>query len=150
MDVTLRPIADLSEAPGLVGELEAYLAHHGPPSSAAAEPLLRCALTDEAGLVLVALPRGGGERCGFCVTAPAREAWEAAGEPAIVALWTAPDYRHRGLARAMVADARQRLCARGYPRLRAWVEHGDDALISMGERWGFLRAREELIWEEEA
>ena len=46
------------------------------------------------------------------------------------------------MARARVAAAQEALAERGITRLGARVEHNDDARISMGERWGWIRGWE--------
>jgi ribosomal protein S18 acetylase RimI-like enzyme len=60
----------------------------------------------------------------------------------VLALHVDAGVRHRGVARALVAAAREALQARGVERLGARVEHNDDARISMGERWGWIRGWE--------
>ena len=44
-------------------------------------------------------------------------------------------------------EARRLLGQRGLRTLAARAGHNDDALISMGERWGFVRAWELLLYE---
>ena len=60
-------------------------------------------------------------------------------EPMLVLLWVEASIRHRGVARALVAELRRRLSARGLGSLAARASHTDDALTSMGERWGLVR-----------
>jgi ribosomal protein S18 acetylase RimI-like enzyme len=60
----------------------------------------------------------------------------------IVLLHVDTAWRHRGLARTLVAEASRRLRAHGITALLARTQHNDDARISMGERWGFIRTSE--------
>ena len=62
----------------------------------------------------------------------------------ILALWVDPDWRHRGLARALVGRVHDEL---GAAVIGARAAHNDDALISMGERWGFVRSFEVMFHE---
>jgi hypothetical protein len=52
-----------------------------------------------------------------------------------------------GEQRALVERCRALLASRGHKRLAARALHNDDALISMGERWGFVRAWEWMLYE---
>jgi GNAT superfamily N-acetyltransferase len=65
----------------------------------------------------------------------------------VLLLFVSPDVRHRGLARAMVDAVTRVLAARGHEKLAARAAHNDDALISMGERWGFVRQWEMMLRE---
>jgi GNAT superfamily N-acetyltransferase len=65
----------------------------------------------------------------------------------VLVLYVEPDARHRGVARALVEEATRLLAARGLRRLAARAGHNDDALISMGERWGFVRQWELMLRE---
>jgi hypothetical protein len=47
----------------------------------------------------------------------------------------------------LIQRALQILSDRGCPELAARVGHNDDALISMGERWGFTRLWEFILRE---
>ena len=60
--------------------------------------------------------------------------------PMLVMLWVDPSIRHRGVARALVGELKRRLARRGMTDLAARVGHTDDALTSMGERWGWVRS----------
>jgi hypothetical protein len=51
------------------------------------------------------------------------------------------------VARALVHETARLLAARGAGTLAARAGHNDDALISMGERWGFVRSWELLARE---
>lgn len=101
---------------------------------------------DEA-LVLVAEAGEEPRPMALCLTAPLDDPLIDAPTACIVALWVDPRLRHRGVARAMVQEARRTLAERGVVRIAARTGHTDDALISMGERWGFVRAWEFLVHE---
>ncbi|TAJ21130.1 MAG: N-acetyltransferase [Planctomycetota bacterium] len=111
-------------------------------SSTAATVLARVegALAERETLVLVA--RAGAELLGVLIALPHVEPLTGEHAPEICVLHVHPNYRHRGLARALVADAVRRFTAAGAPRVLARANHNDDARISMGERWGFIRTSE--------
>ena len=110
--------------------------------------LLRRALDSPQGLVMTAHLPGNGDRIGFCVTGPLVDPLVGDAMPMVVALYVDPNFRHRGLARKMVLGVRMELAERGHGTLAARAGHNDDALISMGERWGFVRAFEVMVREE--
>ena len=60
----------------------------------------------------------------------------------LILLYTDPSIRQRGVARSLTGELRRALAARGVTELWARAAHNDDALISMGERWGFVRSWE--------
>jgi GNAT superfamily N-acetyltransferase len=55
--------------------------------------------------------------------------------------------RHRGLGSALVKETLRALAARGHATLTGRAGQNDDALISMGERWGFVRIWDLLVRE---
>jgi len=65
----------------------------------------------------------------------------------VLILFVSPSARHGGLAGALVEAATAELAGRGIPLLAARAGHNDDALISMGERWGFVRQWELMVRE---
>lgn len=87
------------------------------------------------------------DRIGFAWTLPFEDPLGGHRLPMLVLLWVHPDWRHRGLARLIMEDARRQLEERGFPRLLARAGYNDDAVISMGERWGFTRAWEMMEFE---
>ena len=154
MDVTLRLHPTLDDALDLAADLEIYVQEclrdlrDDPPPQGCGERLLRRALGSTEGVVLSAhLPEGGG-RVGYCVTGPLVDPLAGDQLPMVLALWVEPEWRRRGLARALVSGVQQELRARGLTLLAARSGHNDDALISMGERWGFVRSWEVMIFEE--
>ncbi len=96
-------------------------------------------------LVLVA--ESAGELVGFCVTGPLADPLTGEVTPLIVLLHVDVEHRHRGVARALAEEARRTLAKRGLTKLAARAGHNDDALISMGERWGYLRHWELMLHE---
>ena len=118
--------------------------------------------SDLAGLQMRAQPRGdgwvlngskvwttGGLDCdlGLCLVGPFEDPLTAERTPMVLALYVEPAVRHRGLARALVDEARAVLAERGFHRLAARAGHNDDALVSMGERWGYVRQWELMLLE---
>ncbi len=151
MNLSLRVIDSREEALGLAERL-AHLAEEA-MAEYRAEPLPpdagrrfveRHFGADEL-LVLAAEESGTGASCGLCVTAPFEEPFTGEVHPLVVVLHVRPELRHRGIARALVAEARRVLRRRGTRSLAVRAAYNDDALISMGERWGFVRAWELMI-----
>jgi GNAT superfamily N-acetyltransferase len=98
-------------------------------------------------LLLVAEESEGGELRGLCAVAPLEDPLTGEVTPLVALLFVDRPLRHRGVARALVQEARRLLGQRGLRTLAARAGHNDDALISMGERWGFVRAWELLLHE---
>ena len=98
-------------------------------------------------LLLVAESKAGAADLGLCLVGPHSDPLSGVRTPMILILSVETNVRHRGLARALVKEARRQLKRRGFPQLAARSPHGDDPLISMGERWGFLRTWEFLAKE---
>jgi GNAT superfamily N-acetyltransferase len=86
-----------------------------------------------------------GARLGYCLVLPWADPLTDLVTPFIAALEVDRDYRHRGLARFMVNTVTAEMKRRGHHELAARVGHNDDALISMGERWGFVRSHEVMV-----
>jgi GNAT superfamily N-acetyltransferase len=107
--------------------------------------LIERAFADPRFLLLVA--REEGVLTGLCATAPFEDPLTGEALPMIVLLHVETEFRHRGLARALVFEARRLLARRGFLRLSARAAYNDDALISMGERFGFVRQWELLLHE---
>ena len=94
---------------------------------------------DPCTLVAVAGLAPGEPAIGGLLAAPMEDPLSGQREPLIVVLYVDDRYRHRGVARALVEAAVGELSRRGFARILARAGHNDDALISMGERWGFVR-----------
>lgn len=156
MEVVLKIVSALDEALGLAPEIDVYAAdtlaefRDQPPPAGTGERLLRRVLDSDEGLIATAHLDGSGERIGWCVVGPFVDPLVGDALPMVVGLWVQPDFRHRGLARMMVARIQQELAGRGRHAVTARAGHNDDALISMGERWGFIRSFEIMICEDGA
>ena len=98
-------------------------------------------------VLLVAESAVGKADLGVCVTGPFEDPLLGTRVPMILLLFVSPDVRHRGLAHAMVEQVARLLEQRGHRTLAARAGHNDDALISMGERWGFVRQWEMMLRE---
>ncbi len=88
-----------------------------------------------------------GRTLALAATAPFTDPLTADVVPMLVVLWVDPTIRHRGVARALVAELRRLLGAQGFGVLAARASTNDDALLSMGERWGLVRSWEFLSSE---
>jgi GNAT superfamily N-acetyltransferase len=98
-------------------------------------------------VLLVAESSRGKTDLGVCLTGPFEDPLIGARVPMVLLLFVSPDVRHRGLAHAMVEEVSRLLMERGHRTLAARAGHNDDALISMGERWGFVRQWEMMLRE---
>ncbi len=84
---------------------------------------------------------------GICLSGPLEDPLRGDRTPTILVLHVDEQLRRRGVARELVDELWLVLERRGLTRLAARVGHNDDALISMGERWGFVRAWEWIVRE---
>jgi len=82
---------------------------------------------------------------GMCVTVPFEDPLFADTLPFVAVLFVDSGFRHRGLAGHLVASVQATLAERGIKSLAGRAGHNDDALISMGERWGFVRQWEWMV-----
>ncbi len=98
-------------------------------------------------LMLVAESAPGEADLGLCVVGPLEDPLTGERVPMLLVLWVDPKVRRRGMARALVQEASDILRERGFDSLAARAAHNDDALISMGERWGFTRQWELMLRE---
>lgn len=151
MDIQIRPVATLDEALALTERLD-RCAEEGmaefrddPLPRAVTRRLFERHFTHSTTLLLVAESLEGVR--GLCLTAPFEDPLTGEIVPMIVVLHVEPELRHRGIAAALVKDAQKLLGGRGHASLAARAGHNDDALISMGERWGFLRHWELMLHE---
>lgn len=153
MQLELRPITQLAAAcvhgarlDKAAAEFQAQFSDEPFPAGSSERFLRR--RFDEPETALMGAFRPGGETpVGLCLVG----AWEdpLSGErlPMLLVLHVDADLRHRGIARALVEHTRLLLASRGCARLAARASHNDDARISMGERWGFVRAWEWMLYE---
>lgn len=154
MDIQLRRLRELEEAARLGPELDEYIAQatadfrdNAPPAGTGLK-LLERSLDAPEGMVLVAETTAG-ERLGYCVVGPLIDPVVGDRWPMVLALWVHPEYRHRGLGGSLIKRVIADLQAAGGYALAARAGHNDDALISMGERWGFVRHWELMVHEPE-
>jgi GNAT superfamily N-acetyltransferase len=153
MELELRQITSLQEALRLAPRIErsaaAFQAQFSDaelPREAAAR--LLATRFDAPQTVLVgAFPTAGGEPIGLCLVGPFEDPLTLARLPMVLVLEVDEKARHRGVARALIEQAQAVLSERGLRVLAARAGHNDDALISMGERWGFVRAWELMLFE---
>jgi len=150
MDARLRTISDREEARGLEDRLDAAARemteiHEGPaPSAGWAARWLDERLAADDSLLLVAETAEGLADLGLLLVGGWDDPLGIERVPMILLLSVDPRQRHRGVATGLVDSAQAILTERGHPRLAARAPHNDDARISMGERWGFVREWEVL------
>ncbi len=145
MNLKLRPLESPEEAHAFAGLLEtgmresaSALGREAPRGIA--RRFLERAFDRPETLLLVA--EGDGRELGIAATAPFEDPLSGETAPILIALYVDPSIRRRGVARALFAEAMRILAQRGGARLFARAAHNDDVLISMGERWGLVRAWE--------
>ena len=98
-------------------------------------------------VLLVAESKTGAADLGVCLVGPFVDPLLGTRLPMVLILYVDEAARHRGLGRALVEEAGRILEARGLFRLAARAGHNDDALISMGERFGFVRQWDLMLRE---
>ena len=152
MKVELTPVTSLEEALALAPRLDdcaaASLAEFSDdpfPAGATERFLRRHFDADET--VLVVARVSNGDPVGLCLVGPFEDPLTAVRVPMVLTLHVATAWRHRGVARSLVSEAQSQLVGRGQTKLAARAGHNDDALISMGERWGFVRLWELMLLE---
>jgi GNAT superfamily N-acetyltransferase len=146
MNLRLRTVATRAEAQGALALFEQAVREVGPlpPERSAGELARRYLerLGPREALAVVAEPREVARPLALAASAPFEDPLTGEVHALLVLLYTDPSIRQRGVARALVQELRRALAERGVPELWARAQHNDDALISMGERWGFVRAWE--------
>ena len=148
MNLKLKTITERADADALLELLErgaretreAYAEGASDDDRPLARRYLDAHFGGKQALIVSAESEGGS--LGLAATAPMVDPLTGDSEAHLVVLWVDPSVRHRGVARALVAEVRRRLAERGHAILTARASHNDDALISMGERWGLVRAWE--------
>jgi GNAT superfamily N-acetyltransferase len=152
-DAHLRRIEDLQTALDLSPALEAYASQataefrDGPlPEGTCRRFFARNFSEAETVFVVAETARG---RCdlGVCVSGPFEDPLTAVRGSMVLILFVSPNARHQGLAARLVEEVSKALGERGILSLAARAAHNDDALISMGERWGFVRQWEMMVRE---
>ncbi len=155
MDVTLKILEAPDDALELAGAIDHYACEitaefrDEPPEEGVGVRLVKRHFRAPECVFLTAHEKERGERIGMCVTVPMEDPLVGDRVPVVVVLYAQPEYRHRGLASHMVRAVRAELLTRGQTVLAARAGHNDDALISMGERWGFVRTVEIMVHESE-
>ena len=147
MNLRLRAIATREEARGVQALLEQAMREvsgglSSRPASEIARRYLERSLGTREALLVVAEPREVDRPLALAGSAPFEDPLTGERRAMLVVLYTDPSIRQRGVARAVTGELRRQLAARGVTELWARAAHNDDALISMGERWGFVRAWE--------
>lgn len=153
MELELRQITSLQEALRLAPRIErsaaafqAQFSDSELPRDSAAR--LLATRFDAPQTVLVgAFPPRSAEPVGLCLVGPFEDPLTLVRQPMVLVLEVEERARHRGVARELVEHAQSVLAGRGLRVLAARAGHNDDALISMGERWGFVRAWELMVFE---
>jgi GNAT superfamily N-acetyltransferase len=153
MELELRQVTSLQEALRLAPRIEESAAAFQAQFSDAALPrdaaarLLATRFDAPQTVLIGAFPSGGGDPVGLCLVGPLEDPLTLERTPIVLVLQVDERARRRGVARALVEHAQSVLAARGMRVLAARAGHNDDALISMGERWGFVRAWELMLFE---
>ena len=153
MNLKLHALEDRERALELVPRLDRYAAEgmaefrDDPLPERTGERFLERHWDAPETLFLLAEDSATGTILGLCLIGPLEDPLTGERTPLIAILHVDPDLRHRGIARALVGEARRLLARRGFHKLAARAGHNDDALISMGERWGFVRHWELMLLE---
>ena len=153
MKVQLRTIGSLEDAlthaPRLDGYAAEFMAQFSdePYPAGSVERFLLEHFGEPEALLTVAVDESLDRIVGLCLVGPLVDPLLQARTPLVLVLHVEPDYRHRGLASELIDEVRAVLRARGIQRLAGRVGHNDDALISMCERWGFLRHWDLMLHE---
>jgi ribosomal protein S18 acetylase RimI-like enzyme len=151
MNLRLRTVATREEAQGTLALLEQAVREAGTGLDARRAGEIARRYLERLGpreaLLVVAEPREVARPLALAASAPWEDPLTLERSAMLVLLYTDPSIRQRGVARALTRELRSALAARGVRELWARAAHNDDALISMGERWGFVRAWELLSAE---
>ena len=158
MKLQLRQVTQLEEALGLAERIDRSAAEfHAqvsdlPYPAGAAERALRARFAAPETVLVVAEDEAApaserGRVWGLCLTGPFVDPLFGTSQPMVLALHVDPTLRHRGVASELVARAGEVLASRNLHTLAARASHNDDALVSMGERWGFVRSWELMVKE---
>lgn len=148
MAAAVRIVTDRTEALALAPALDAcareFMGQFSdvPYPEGASRRFLEQHFEDPATVLVEARDQPGGGPDGWaalCLVGPFRDPLLGTTIPLVLVLHVRSAWRHRGLGRALLEEAARTLDERGVSGLTARVGHNDDALISMGERWGFVR-----------
>jgi GNAT superfamily N-acetyltransferase len=151
MKLRIRRIAELEEALSLAPRLDEHSAEFmaqfsdDPFPAGACERFLRRRFGADESCLVVA--EDGGRVWALALSGPFTDPLLGSTMPMILVLHVDASLRHRGVASELVEEIERTLAARGLTTLAARAGHNDDVLISMGERWGFVRSWELMVKE---
>ena len=149
----IRRIEDLQSAIELAPALEAYASQataefrDGPLAEGTCRRFFGKRFSEPETVLVVAETAARRSDLGVCVSGPFEDPLTGVRVPMVLILFVSPNARHQGLAAKLVAEVSAVLRERGMTSLAARAGHNDDALISMGERWGFVRTWEMMVRE---
>jgi ribosomal protein S18 acetylase RimI-like enzyme len=152
-DARLRRIEDLASALELSPALEAYASQataefrDGPLKEGTCRRFFAKNFSEAETVFVVAETGKGKCDLGVCVSGPFEDPLTGSRASMVLILFVSPNARHQGLAARLVEEVSKALQERGIQSLAARAAHNDDALISMGERWGFVRTWEMMVRE---
>lgn len=152
MKLRIRRIAALEEALRLAPRLDEHSAEFmaqfsdDPFPSGACERLLRSRFEARETCLVVA-EDDQARAWGVALASPFTDPLLGTTMPMIVVLHVDPALRHRGVGTELVSEIERAMAERGIETLCSRVGHNDDALISMGERWGYVRSWELVVKE---
>jgi len=101
---------------------------------------LEPSLCDPFGLFLTARPETG-ELLGGALALNRRTPGESSPRPWLAGLWVLPRVRNQGLGRRLMEILEDKLRQRGAREILASIHPEDDAVLFLGERWGWFRER---------
>lgn len=126
---------------------EIYAAESVPQSGESARRFLLRSLGQPGSLLLLAKDEKTKKAIGFLFLAPREDGFLGVRVPFLYLLFVLPEFRRLGAARDLLLRAEKWLVGQGARMLVAPAIHNDDAIISMGERRGYLREREWMVKE---
>jgi ribosomal protein S18 acetylase RimI-like enzyme len=151
MKLRIRRVASLEEALALAPRLDEHSAEFmgqfsdEPFPAGACERFLRRHFETRECALIVA--EAESRIWGVALSGPFTDPLLGTTMPMIVVLHVDPSLRHRGVATELVQEIERAMSERGIANLCARAAHNDDALISMGERWGYVRSWELMVKE---
>jgi len=149
----IRRIEDLQTALDLAPALEAYASQataefrDGPLPEGTCRRFFGRSFSEPETVFVVAETEPARCDLGVCVAGPFEDPLTGERMPIVLILFVSPSARHQGLAKRLVDEIARVLAERGITSLAARAGHNDDALISMGERWGFVRQWDLMLRE---
>ena len=153
MTPNLRLVTERREADALAPALDAYAAQalaefrDTPLPEGVCRRFFERHFADAESLLVIAESARGAADMGVCLTGPFEDPLTGERMPSVLILYVSPGMRHRGLGRALMDETLRTLAERGHHKICGRAGHNDDALISMGERWGFVRLWDLLVRE---